>query len=281
MSALFSVYLLYLFILESYNLYTGRTYNIKKLLSSIIAILIATLGIITVSASYSPSNVIGDTNGDGNVTITDATLVQKHIAQLTDIEDNNLAYADVDGNDTISIIDATLIQKKLANIISIFPAETAPTTVPTTVPATSGENILTSQYSPNEMELEMLEIINQHRAEAGVHPLEFGYFYYDCARIRAEEGNRFFSHTRPNGTSWKTVLQEYGIDCTKRYNAENIAQFYPDAESVMTAFMGSPGHRYNILFKDFDYVAIAVYESEEYPGYYAIEQLFTSKEIHW
>ena len=152
----------------------------KKILSSIIAILIATLGIITVSASYSPSNVIGDTNGDGNVTITDATLVQKHIAQLTDIEDNNLAYADVDGNDTISIIDATLIQKKLANIISIFPAETAPTTVPTTVPATSGENILTSQYSPNEMELEMLEIINQHRAEAGVHPLEFGYFYYDC-----------------------------------------------------------------------------------------------------
>ena len=253
----------------------------KKILSSIIAILITTLGIITVSASYSPSNVIGDTNRDGNVTITDATLVQKHIAQLTDIEDNNLAYADVDGNDTISITDATLIQKKLANIISIFPAETAPTTVPTTVPATSGENILTSQYSPNEMELEILEIINQHRAEAGVHPLEFGYFYYDCARIRAEEGDRFFSHTRPNGAAWQSVLREYGINNTIRYSGENIAQFYPDAESVMIDFMNSPGHRANILSENFDYVAIAVYESENYPGHYTIEQLFLSKEIHW
>ena len=257
----------------------------KKILSIIIVAVIAIISLSSVSATDVSLKIFGDVNGDGIVSVMDATLTQKHVSQLDSISDDRFVYADVDCNYTISITDATLIQKKLANLISEFPVELitpTETTEPTktTQPTQpSGENVPTSQYTPNEMEMEILEIINKHRAEAGVHPLEFGYFYYDCARIRAEEGDRFFSHTRPNGAAWQSVLREYGINNTIRYSGENIAQFYPDAESVMIDFMNSPGHRENILREKFDYVAIAVYESEEYPGKYTIEQLFLSKEI--
>ena len=254
----------------------------KKILSIIIVAVIAIISLSSVSATDVSLKIFGDVNGDGIVSVMDATLTQKHVSQLESISDDRFVYADVDCNYTISITDATLIQKKLANLISEFPVELitpTETTEPTKPTQPSGENVPTSQYTPNEMEMEILEIINKHRAEAGVHPLEFGYFYYDCARIRAEEGDRFFSHTRPNGTAWNTVFRDYGFDFTKRYVGENIAQFYPDAESVMIDFMNSPGHRENILRENFDYVAIAVYESEEYPGNYTIEQLFLSKEI--
>jgi uncharacterized protein YkwD len=159
---------------------------------------------------------------------------------------------------------------------------TIPPTIPTTEPPTipTDENVLNSQYSPNEMELAILNIVNQRRAEAGVHPLEFGYFYYDCARARATECDGYFSHSRPNGTKWHTIFDEYSVCTEPRYTGENIAQFFSDAESVMEGFMNSPGHRNNILSANFDYMAVAVCESAEYPGHYTVVQLFASKIVY-
>lgn len=63
-----------------------------------------------------PYFISGDSDGDGKVSIKDATLIQKHLAQIICITDLVNSYAaDVDLSDTITIKDATVIQKYLAN----------------------------------------------------------------------------------------------------------------------------------------------------------------------
>lgn len=59
----------------------------------------------------------GDVNGDKIVNISDATLIQKHIAQLVKLEGDLLAAADANGDGLVTIDDATAVQKYVAQII--------------------------------------------------------------------------------------------------------------------------------------------------------------------
>lgn len=58
---------------------------------------------------------IGDVNLDGNISVFDATEIQKHCAELTILSEVQLKVADVDGNGKIDIVDASEIQKMLIN----------------------------------------------------------------------------------------------------------------------------------------------------------------------
>ncbi len=58
--------------------------------------------------------IIGDANGDKNVTIKDATFIQKSIAGLEELSGNAKLLADVNGNKSVEIKDATCIQKYVA-----------------------------------------------------------------------------------------------------------------------------------------------------------------------
>lgn len=69
-------------------------------------------------ASYEPPSLIGDVNGDGVISIADATDLQKYLANIVNFDDEQLAAADADGDGSVSIADATQIQKYLANIIT-------------------------------------------------------------------------------------------------------------------------------------------------------------------
>lgn len=60
-----------------------------------------------------PLPILGDADGDGEVTILDVTVIQRHLSMLT----VNYLYetaADVDGDNSVTILDATLIQRMLA-----------------------------------------------------------------------------------------------------------------------------------------------------------------------
>ena len=61
--------------------------------------------------------LLGDVDGDGEVTIIDATCIQRHLASIP-----TFAYiesaADTDGDGEVTIIDATYIQRWLANLQS-------------------------------------------------------------------------------------------------------------------------------------------------------------------
>lgn len=58
----------------------------------------------------------GDVNLDSNVNIKDATLIQKHIANLSVIDDLQISLADVDGKLGVNIKDATHLQKWIAGV---------------------------------------------------------------------------------------------------------------------------------------------------------------------
>lgn len=60
---------------------------------------------------------LGDVDGDGEVTIMDATAIQLHIAQLEMIPEYTQACADADGDGTVTIMDATQIQLFIAQLI--------------------------------------------------------------------------------------------------------------------------------------------------------------------
>lgn len=70
----------------------------------------------TVSRSFAVTVCeLGDINGDGNVTISDATLLQKYLAHSRTLTENQLALADVTGDGVINIRDVTKIQRMVAH----------------------------------------------------------------------------------------------------------------------------------------------------------------------
>lgn len=64
---------------------------------------------------------LGDANEDGKVNIKDATLIQKAIANLTELTEIGKSFADADLNTKINIKDATAIQKHIAGIETGYP----------------------------------------------------------------------------------------------------------------------------------------------------------------
>ena len=56
----------------------------------------------------------GDTNLDGIISISDATAIQRHLAEIETFSDEQLALADTNGDGEINIIDATHLQMYLA-----------------------------------------------------------------------------------------------------------------------------------------------------------------------
>lgn len=65
-----------------------------------------------------PLNILyGDVNGDGVVSIRDATLVQMYLAQMVEFDAAQLLAADADGNGTVDINDVTRIQQYLVGMI--------------------------------------------------------------------------------------------------------------------------------------------------------------------
>lgn len=87
--------------------------------------------------------VYGEVNGDGDITIVDATLVQKHVVQLETLSADKQILADVNGDNTISVVDATLIQKYIVQLKDwgrtgdVYQAEQPTTPEPTSAEPTT------------------------------------------------------------------------------------------------------------------------------------------------
>jgi uncharacterized protein YkwD len=125
------------------------------------------------------------------------------------------------------------------------------TNAASTPPQTSGlsepSDLRASIWSSTEKQV--LSLHNQARANAGLGALSGTNALGKAAARRCSEIITKFSHTRPNGTSWSTVLAQFGI--SYRVAGENIAYGYSSPSSVHNAWMKSSGHRANILRSSF------------------------------
>ena len=87
----------------------------------ITALLLFTMILATTVNADAVSYQIGDTDKDGDVNITDATVIQRVLLEMIENTDGLiLRYGDIDGNG-LSIMDVTLIQRYLAQMDDGYP----------------------------------------------------------------------------------------------------------------------------------------------------------------
>jgi len=108
---------------------------------------------------------------------------------------------------------------------------------------------------------EIFKLVNEERKNAGLNELNYNMELQNAADIRARECAEQFSHTRPDGTSCFTVVEEidYSVVGENLIKADNpIAT----AKALVNSWMNSEGHRANILNADFTETAIGIYISD-------------------
>ncbi len=62
-------------------------------------------------------HTLGDVDGDGKVSILDATAIQQHLADITQVSEDTMLAADADKDSVLSVMDATHIQRFIARLI--------------------------------------------------------------------------------------------------------------------------------------------------------------------
>ena len=163
---------------------------------------------------------------------------------------------------------------------------TAPTTSPTTVPTTAPTEATTaptepeiipseeptevpsetqppiydiSGYSVGALETAMMNEINSYRAAEGLGELEINSWLCAIASARAYEACQSWSHTRPNGTYYTTVFEDYGYGCGA--SAENLLYTSggEDAATLVARWMGSEGNRSSLMNAGFYTIGIGAY----------------------
>ena len=94
-------------------------------LISVLALILCTFSAMVVFAAPEQKIdcVIGDADLDGEVTIKDATFVQKVIAEISEKTDPFDYIADVTGDGKADIRDVTTIQRFINGSITKFPVE--------------------------------------------------------------------------------------------------------------------------------------------------------------
>ncbi len=118
---------------------------------------------------------------------------------------------------------------------------------------------------------QVVRLVNEERAKAGLSAVQMQTDLTQAANIRAKEIKQQFSHTRPDGRSYSSVLTDQGI--SYRMSGENIAYGQKDANVVMEGWMNSSGHRANILNGNFTKIGVGLYEDESGVKHWV--QLFT------
>jgi uncharacterized protein YkwD len=148
------------------------------------------------------------------------------------------------------------------------PSATASPSLPAApVPATSAPVSL----SPEQ---QMLQLINQRRAEAGCGPVRSDDRLAQAAAAHSADmaAQSYFSHTSLDGSTPWDRARRAGYEWA---SAENIAAGNATAQATMDQFMNSPGHRNNIL--NCDHQAVGVGRATGGPYRYYWTQLFGSR----
>lgn len=105
---------------------------------------------------------------------------------------------------------------------------------------------------------ETLKLVNEARAEEGLPALTLDPDLVEAAEIRAKELTEYYSHTRPDGSDSNTIIDEYS---SYFFGTENIAKGTSTTPSI-TSWMGSSGHRAQILNEKYQYYGAATIRSD-------------------
>jgi uncharacterized YkwD family protein len=133
------------------------------------------------------------------------------------------------------------------------PAAPAPT--PKSTPAPNPPP--NSGYSLTPEEQQMVDLVNQARQQEGLAPLTVDMELSKTARLKSQDmvDKNYFSHQSPTYGSPFDMMKQFGISYSTA--GENIA-CNQTVEAAHKALMESPGHRENILSKDFTHIGVGI-----------------------
>ena len=154
------------------------------------------------------------------------------------------------------------------------PTEPTKPTEPTTPPTTPTQPTTPNVDGLSAIEMEVVRLVNIERQKEGLAPFTASAQLSNVARIKSEDmaKNNYFSHTSPTYGDPFAMMRSFGI----KYNTagENIAKGQLTAQSVVTGWMNSPGHRANIMNPSFKTIGVGHYKSSNGTNYWT--QMFTN-----
>ncbi len=108
-------------------------------------------------------------------------------------------------------------------------------------------------------ESQVLQLINTERVKYDLDPLKIDQQLTDAAESHSQDMAKqdFFSHYGLDGSTPFDRMVDAGY--SYRAAGENIAAGFVTPESVVEAWMGSQGHRANILSNNFSEIGIGYY----------------------
>lgn len=118
----------------------------------------------------------------------------------------------------------------------------------------------------------ILNLVNHEREKAGLSLLALNDELCAIAQMKAKDmaKNNYFSHNSPAYGSAFDMMKEYNINYMAA--GENIAKGQKSAEFVMRSWMGSQGHRNNILREKYEEIGVGYAVNEKGVAYWV--QLF-------
>ena len=123
-----------------------------------------------------------------------------------------------------------------------------------------GENAreVANAENAESMRHEVVQLVNQERARIGLSRVEADTNLMQAAQVRARELAEHYSHNRPDGRSFSTAATEAGVQGWAA-GGENINRGPNSAEVAMSRWMGSQGHRDNILHEMNTAIGVGLY----------------------
>lgn len=116
----------------------------------------------------------------------------------------------------------------------------------------TGKVIDDTSFDWSMFAMDVIRLTNEERKKAGLSHLKPAFDVSEPATVRADEVSRCYSHTRPDGSDFETVLMGVSYEMA----GENLQAGAPTPEEAVREWMNSPTHRDNILFPDFTELAV-------------------------
>lgn len=157
--------------------------------------------------------------------------------------------------------------------ISSEPSQPSPqsSSQATSRPRSSGQASSAPTVAPTSLKQQLVDLVNEERRKAGVPALRYNNLLANAAQAHAQDmrAKDYFEHNSLDGRTPTQRMQEAGYRpngcrCSYAYG-ENIAMGQRSGEEAMRDWMNSPGHKRNILSRDFDEIGIGI------DGYYWVQ----------
>lgn len=175
-------------------------------------------------------------------------------SNIQDIEKWVQFILDQTGYAEVAKTATTTVQKPSANVQT-------PVSKPATQAPAPSQKANVNEAGLKAYEQQVVDLTNKERAKYGLPPLKVDLALSKVAREKSRDMavNHYFSHNSPTYGSPFEMMRKFGISYTAA--GENIAKGQRTPQEVVAAWMNSPGHRANILNKNYTHIGVGFEEN--------------------